>query len=284
VSEPAHKDQAGRAFAQCVHEPRIPGWLVTGAAVLVHAGLFAAAFYLSAPSPSHAKTPPAPTKLLEVELPPPPPPIEAKAEEPAPPPPEPEPVKLKVSKAEPEPPRPPSEPPPEPEEPPKAAEPPPAAAQASAALTANDEASDTPADTLVTGDGAHYAGGTTERGGTSTTAVQAPNARAAGVANGSGDAPVDRSQHPRLAAGTDWSCPFPSEAEEDGIDRATVGLEVEISETGHVLGVAVHNDPGSGFGREARTCALKKRWLPALDKSGQPIKQKHKLNVTFIQK
>jgi protein TonB len=101
------------------------------------------------------------------------------------------------------------------------------------------------------------------------------------VPDGTGDALVDRSRTPRLEAGTNWDCPFPAEAEEDGVDRAVVGLEVEIAATGAVLSVAVQSDPGSGFGREARACALKKRWLPALDKHGQPIAHKHRVNVTF---
>jgi protein TonB len=265
----------GRAFAQCSEELRAPTWLVTAAAGLVHASLFGAGLYLSSPSPSLAAKPQA-RQLLEVELAPPPPP----AEEPPPPPPaaEPEPVKLKVAKVA----APPAEPAPEP---PKAEEtPPPEAAQAAQAITAIDNAAAAPRDTLVTGDGAHYAGGTTERGGTATQAVTAPNARAGGAPDGTGNAPVDRSQTPRLAGGTDWNCPFPAEAEEDGVDHAVVGLEVEIGANGSVIAVAVQSDPGSGFGREARACALRKRWLPALDRNGQPIQQKHKLNVTFTQR
>ncbi len=270
--------ERGRAFAQCSEELRAPAWLVTTAAGLVHASLFGAALYLSSPSPSLAAKPQA-KLLLEVELAPPPP-----AEEPPPAPvAEPEPVKLKVAKVAPTPTL--VEPPPEPPaEPPKAAEPPPEAAQAAQAVSALDNAPAAPADTIVTGDGAAYAGGTTQRGATSTQAVSAPNARAGGVPNGTGDSPVDRSQKPRLAGGTDWNCPFPAEAEEDGIDHAVVGLEVEIGTDGSVRTVAVHSDPGSGFGREARACALRKRWLPALDRNGQPVQQKHKLNVTFTQR
>ena len=282
MSKRREPDTNGGALAQCSEELRAPTWLVTVVAVVVHAGLFAGALLLSTSNRTHAAKPQAP--LLEVELAPPPPPAPAEEPPPAPPPVEqPEPVKLKVAKVAPEPT--PVEPPPEPPaEPPKAAEPPPEAAQAAQAVTALDNAPTAASDTIVTGDGAAYAGGTTQRGGTATHAVSAANARAGGVPNGTGDTPVDRSQKPRLAGGTDWSCPFPPEAEEDGIDRAVVGLEVEIGVDGSVRGVSVHNDPGSGFGREARACALRKRWLPALDRSGQPVQQKHKLNVTFTQR
>jgi protein TonB len=268
----------GRAFAQCSEEARAPAWLVTAAAGLVHGSLFAAALYLSAPAPSQAAKPPA-RQLLEVELPPPPAPVVTERAPEPPPPQAPEPIKLKLAKAA----APaPAEPPPEPVE--TAQEPPPAAAQAAAAITQNDDAPAAPSDTLVTGSAASYAGGTTERGGSEAESVHAPAARASGVADSKGDAPVDRSQKPRLAGGTAWSCPFPAEAEEEGIDRAIVGLEVEVAANGSVLAVSVHSDPGSGFGREARACALKKRWLPALDRNGQPIQQKHRLNVSFTQK
>lgn len=277
MSTPRDAREPGRAFAQCSDEARAPAWLVTAAAGLFHAGLFAAALYLSAPSPSLAAKPSATPPLLEVELAP-EPVIEEQAPEPPPPVEPPEPIKLKVAKIAPTP-VPVSEP--EPEKAPAEAAPPPAAAEAAQAITANEDAPNGPSDSLVTGSGTAYAGGTTERGGTSKEAVASPNARASGVPNGTGDAPVDRSRAPRLAAGTDWSCPFPAEAEEDGVDHAVVGLEVEVAPSGAVLSVAIHSDPGSGFGREARACALKKHWLPALDKSGQAIQQKHRLNVTF---
>jgi protein TonB len=268
--------EQGRAFAQCSDESRAPAWLVTAAAGLFHASLFGAALYLSSPAPSQAAKPSA-QALLEVELAREPPP-EAKPPEP-PPPVQPEPIKLKIAK-----PAPPPVPETEPERAPAQETPPPAAAQAGAAVVQNEQAKETPSDTLVTGNGVSYAGGTTERGGTASEAVSAPNARAAGVPDGKGDAPVDRSRAPRLATGTDWSCPFPAEAEEDGVDHALVGLEVEIAPSGAVLAVTIQSDPGSGFGREARSCALKKHWLPGLDKNGQPIQQKHRLNVTFKQK
>jgi protein TonB len=274
VNKPNDGREHGRAFAQCSEESRAPTWLATVAAGLVHLSLFGAALYLSSPAPSHAARPPA-QQLLEVELAPPP----AAPEKPAelPPPEPPAPIKLKLEKSAP---APAPEEAPTPEKPPEAT-PPPAAAQAGAAVTQTAESAAPASDTLVTGSGASYAGGTTERGGSETQAVQAANARAAGVPHGTGDAPVDRSRAPRLAAGTDWSCPFPAEAEEEGLDHAVVGLEVEVSPSGALLAVSVQQDPGSGFGREARACALKKHWLPGLDKSGQPIQQKHRLNVTF---
>jgi periplasmic protein TonB len=40
---------------------------------------------------------------------------------------------------------------------------------------------------------------------------------------------------------------------------------------GTPLSVNVVNDPGHGFGRAARMCALTRRFTPALDRTGQPI-------------
>jgi hypothetical protein len=156
------------------------------------------------------------------------------------------------------------------------------AAQAAEAVTAAEQAPST-ADTLVTGQGAQFAGGTTERGGTATQAVQAPNARALGVEGGTGTGTVDRSRAPQLASGSSWDgCPFPEEAGDEGVDQATVPLVIEIGADGKVLGVEVKQDPGYGFAREARACAFKKRWLPGIDRNGQPTRGKLPVNVRFV--
>jgi protein TonB len=41
-------------------------------------------------------------------------------------------------------------------------------------------------------------------------------------------------------------------------------------------------DPGTGFGREARRCALRKRWSPALDRAGRPTAGAAVVNVRFV--
>ncbi|QSQ19459.1 energy transducer TonB [Pyxidicoccus parkwayensis] len=159
--------------------------------------------------------------------------------------------------------------------------PPPAAAQAAQVATAAPEVADF-GDTFVVGKGSSYAGGTTESGGTATHAVRDANARAGGVEGGTGtDLAGDRSRRPALAGGARWDCPFPGEADDAGIDHGVVTLRVEVDAEGSVLSAAVTSDPGHGFGREARRCALSKRWSPGLDRAGQPTRAVALVNVRF---
>jgi protein TonB len=69
----------------------------------------------------------------------------------------------------------------------------------------------------------------------------------------------------------EWSCPWPNEAELEQIDEATVTIRAFVSEQGVATRVEVVADPGHGFGREARRCAMHERYVPALDRDGRPI-------------
>jgi periplasmic protein TonB len=271
----APRPREPRAFEQCSARASGSPLLAGFAAFVAHAALCAGMIALGGATPSQASLSRAP--LYEVELTPPPPP--AAPEPPPAPAPPPEPPQLKQPKITSEPvqvPEPEVEPPPsaEPEAP--AAE----AAQAAEAVTASAESAAT--DTLVTGGGTQYAGGTTEQGASADHAVHAPNARAHGVEGGTGTAAVDRTRAPQLASGANWDCPLPEEAADEGIEQATVALVVEVAADGKVLGVEVKQDPGYGFGREARACAFKKRWSPGLDRSGQPTRGKLPVNVRFV--
>ena len=68
-----------------------------------------------------------------------------------------------------------------------------------------------------------------------------------------------------------WDCPFPPEADAQGIDRALVVLQITVRPDGRAQAVRVVRDPGNGFGREARSCAMKHRWRAARDRDGTPI-------------
>jgi periplasmic protein TonB len=82
---------------------------------------------------------------------------------------------------------------------------------------------------------------------------------------------VDRSKPPGLSGGTNWgTCPFPAEADAEQIDQAKVTIVVTVRPDGSPLAVKVLSDPGHGFGRNARMCALGKRWTAGLDRNGQP--------------
>lgn len=206
-------------------------------------------------------------------------------EKPPPPPPEP-------PKEEPEPPK--EADPPKPVEAPKPAaraekaapkadktEPAPAAAQAGKILAQEpspDEPLDLTGQGFVTGNAETFAGGVTASTGTSKTAVYDKNARPDGVVGGKGTAPAapaptgpDRSRPARPAEATWASCAFPPEADAEQIDFQLVTIMVTVAADGTAQSVKVVNDPGRGFGRAARQCALTKKFLPALDRSGTPI-------------
>jgi periplasmic protein TonB len=235
-------------------------------AVLVHAGALGLALLIGVQPELVSRTSALVSEMVEVELPPPP----------EPPPPEPPPP-------EPPPPEPPSKviaPSPRPVEPTPEA-PPPEAAQAGQVLAAAEEVVDF-GDTFVAGQGTTYAGGVTENGGTRARAVRDANARAGGVPGGTGtNLAGDLSRPPRLAGAAEWDCPFPIEADDAGIDDAVVTLRVDVGIDGKVTSAVASSDPGHGFGREARRCALRKRWSPGLDRAGRPIDATSVVNVRF---
>ncbi len=90
------------------------------------------------------------------------------------------------------------------------------------------------------------------------------------VAAGS-SARSSRAAPPQLLGGAAWSCPFPAEADAAGVDSAAVTLLVTVDASGKPTGVSVVSDPGHGFGKAARGCALSQRYAPAKDDDGQPV-------------
>ena len=190
-----------------------------------------------------------------------------KAKPPEPPPPPPEPEK--------------EEPKPAPKELPKDQPPPPPAPAEAARVIATDPDPNTPADmtdTIVQGNADKYAGGVTTNNGTSKTAVTSTAATPTGVPGGTGTAAaptvpkIDRSRKASLLGSVDWSdCPFPAEADAEQIDQAFVMIQVKVKPDGNPDSVTVVQDPGHGFGREARKCAMRKKFTSALDPDGNPI-------------
>jgi protein TonB len=210
----------------------------------------------------------------EVELPKPPPEAE-KPKEPEPPPtPEPEPApKIPV----------PTNAPPPKDEP---YDPPPAAAEATKILTREpdpNEIVDMTDRGIASGEGAGVGYGQVAGAGTAKAPTFDPNAKVGGVPGGTGTgapqappppAPAgpDRSRPPQFVGGLSWNnCPFPPEADADQVDQARVMIAVTVRPDGSPLSVKVVSDPGHGFGRAARICALSKRYSPGLDKAGNPI-------------
>lgn len=120
---------------------------------------------------------------------------------------------------------------------------------------------------FVVGSGASYAGGTTTHGGTSR--VPASGAVAPG---GTGDGTTVRSRARAVALDqAAWSCPWPAEADARQVDQETVVLRVVVGADGRADRVDVVEDPGFGFGRAARQCALGTRFEPARDPAGERI-------------
>ncbi|WP_437594593.1 energy transducer TonB [Sorangium sp. So ce1000] len=212
--------------------------------------------------------------IYEVDVPPPP-----KAEEPKPPEPEPPPA--------PEPaPVPKVAPPPQANTPPPKDDPydpPPAAAAAAKVLTKEpdpEEVLDMTDRGIASGEGQGVGYGQVAGAGTAKTPTFNPNAKVGGVVGGKGTgdpapppppAGPDLSAPPGLIGSSNWNCPFPPEADVDQIDQAKVVLMVMVRPDGSPLSVKVVSDPGHGFGRSARMCALGMRYRPGKDRSGASI-------------
>ncbi len=173
----------------------------------------------------------------------------------------------------PEPPKPPPPPPPAPAvAPPKAVPSPRPApsprapsepAQAGKVIAADPNApADFTSTPIVTGEGSRYAGGSTTATGTSTTPAAPPRAPAA-----------ESQARPVGKRDSEWRCPWPSEAESLEIDQQSATIRVRVSATGEAIDVKSVDDPGYGFGRAARACAMQTRWEPALDDDGTPVER-----------
>jgi protein TonB len=257
--------------------PNRIAFIACGAAVLAHGVAAAAAATLEPGEDAGArKRTVLLSEMIELEEPPPPapkPPPPPMEEEPPPPP-------KMVEKA--------ARPAPVPEArsaPQRAAAAAPAAAQATRVLAqdSQDEVLDF-GETIVQGDSTAYAGGAAKAGGTSARAVRITHARAGGIEGGTGTdvSGVDRSRSASLAGGAVWDCPFPEEADDEGINGAVVTLRVRVALDGTLQTAEVARDPGAGFGREARRCARDKRWQPARDRAGNPIASESTINVRFL--
>ena len=84
-----------------------------------------------------------------------------------------------------------------------------------------------------------------------------------------------------LLAGPAGACPFPHEADVDGIDMAVVGLRVIVRPDGTARDAELVSDPGHGFGPAARACALAWRYAPARDRNGTPVEGAGSVNLRF---
>ena len=168
--------------------------------------------------------------------------------------------------------------------------PPPAAADAAKVLMqepAKDEPVDLTGNTFLNGNADTAVGGTTQIGGTGKTPTNSPAAVATGVQGGTGTvaAPATKVDRSRPAKITNVSnlerCPFPAEADAEQIDEAVVGISVSVTAEGRPASVAITSDPGHGFAREARKCAMREGYTPALNVDGIPIPGTYPVRFKF---
>jgi len=163
----------------------------------------------------------------------------------------------------------------------RSAAPPPTPAQAAKVMTSEPQANDAPVDLtgwgIVSGEADRAPGGETSNKGTSTKYVEKA-AVATGVPNGTGTAPTPPAppsgkdlSKPARPSELNWNCGFPAEADMEQINSEKVTLIVTVGPDGRPQKVSVLNDPGFGFGRVARQCAMRKSYNAGLDRAGNAI-------------
>lgn len=83
--------------------------------------------------------------------------------------------------------------------------------------------------------------------------------------------PLTWQSPPSLKSMEGGNCPFPEQANQNGIDYAEVLMRVLVSPTGVAQKVRLLADAGYGFGETAANCALAAEFGPAQDSQGAPI-------------
>ncbi len=156
--------------------------------------------------------------------------------------------------------------------------------QAAKILTAPDDPNktvDLTGEGMVTGNNTDgQLGGQSSPAGTSTIVTKNPEVSPTGKPGGTGSAEPKPTQGPPkqdlsrsadVVGSKNWSCPFPDEADTDQIDFAQVTVIVTVRADGSAQSVQIASDPGHGFGRAARMCALAKKYSAGLDADGNPV-------------
>jgi protein TonB len=152
-----------------------------------------------------------------------------------------------------------------------------------------DEPRDLTANTIVNGDGtATY--GQQSAAGTGDKPTLNAHPSLTGVPGGRGTASAappppppgpDLSRNIGLTGSTAWNCPFPAEADAEQIDQAVVTVQVTVRPDGSALSASVVSGGDHGFGRNAKACALTRRYTPALDRTGTAILSSAPVIVRF---
>ncbi|WP_437575181.1 TonB family protein [Sorangium sp. So ce887] len=85
-----------------------------------------------------------------------------------------------------------------------------------------------------------------------------------------GAAQLDAAREPPSGSAV-WACPYPDEADKNAIDRGTAVIKVYVEPDGSARWAVVLHDSGYGFGAAAAQCAVRRRYVPAKDRSGAPF-------------
>jgi periplasmic protein TonB len=139
-------------------------------------------------------------------------------------------------------------------------------------------------DTVVTGVGSSVGGPSSARGVPGSGPASRNGTTGGGAASGptgSASVGVDRSRAPTLAGGLAWNCPFPDDADREGVDRALVTLRLRVDGAGVLRSARVLEDPGFGFGAAAQRCARLQRFEPARAADGTATQGEVTVRVRF---
>lgn len=110
---------------------------------------------------------------------------------------------------------------------------------------------------LIVGGAPEYQGGSTS----------APGSGSGGWGLGLGGR--DLSRPARLGGQFHWNrCPWPEGAPNDG-HQVIASVAVEVAPDGSPVRARVMDDPGHGFGDDARRCAMQVRYVPGLGPNGK---------------
>ena len=134
---------------------------------------------------------------------------------------------------------------------------------------------------FVVGSGTVYAGGSTTASGTATSKVDGPAVAPSPPAPRTPAGQPDRSR-PLGLTDPDWTCPWPSEADDSPIDEEVAIVRVQVSPDGQCESASVVRDPGHGFGAQATRCAKQAAFLPALDRHGNATQSSAAIRVRFV--
>ncbi|HEY4012208.1 MAG TPA: energy transducer TonB [Polyangiaceae bacterium] len=93
---------------------------------------------------------------------------------------------------------------------------------------------------------------------------------------------LPRAAIPEDAVAFEWECAFPKAADRAKEDEAVVDLQIVVTPDGRPRDIMILTDPGYGFGRAARLCAARQKYIPAHSARGEPVEGTIKVRVHYV--